>query len=130
MRFQSMIGNTALVLEAEMFGQPSLRAKWKKKYGARPEDINGLAVEEHVARLRTSCCRWLRSLTGSRARASRRWTRWGWDAGLDHPGGVAAARAGYAGNPKPQSILFYPAHITRSLPKSPGMRANIARPTG
>jgi hypothetical protein len=52
MRFQSMIGNTALVLEAEMFGQPSLRAKWKKKYGARPEDISGLAVEEHVARLR------------------------------------------------------------------------------
>jgi hypothetical protein len=52
MRCQSMIGNTALVLEAEMFGQPSLRAKWKKNYGARPEDINGLAVEEHVARLR------------------------------------------------------------------------------
>src|SRR5437016_3398282 len=52
MRCQSMIGNTALVLEAEMFGQPSLRAKWKKKHGARPEDINGLAVEEHVARLR------------------------------------------------------------------------------
>jgi hypothetical protein len=52
MRCQSMIGNTALVLEAEMFGQPSLRAKWKKKHGARPEDISGLAVEEHVARLR------------------------------------------------------------------------------
>jgi hypothetical protein len=50
-----MIGNTALVLEAEMFGQPSLRAKWKKKYGARPEDISGLAVEEHVARLRDNC---------------------------------------------------------------------------
>jgi hypothetical protein len=52
MRFQSMIGNTALIIEAEMFGQPSLRAKWKKKHGARPEDISGLAVEEHVARLR------------------------------------------------------------------------------
>ena len=52
MRCQSMIANTALVLEAEMFGQPSLRAKWKKKYGARPEDINGLAVEDYVARLR------------------------------------------------------------------------------
>ena len=52
MRFQSMIGNTALIIEAEMFGQPSLRAKWKKKYGARPEDISGLAAEEHVARLR------------------------------------------------------------------------------
>jgi hypothetical protein len=52
MRLQSMIGNTALIIEAEMFGQPSLRAKWKKKYGARPEDINGLAVEDYVARLR------------------------------------------------------------------------------
>jgi hypothetical protein len=52
MRCQSMIGNTALVLEAEMFGQPRWRAKWKKKYGARPEDMNGLAVGEHVARLR------------------------------------------------------------------------------
>jgi hypothetical protein len=51
-RLQSMIGNTALIIEAEMFGQPSLRAKWKKKYGARPEDISGLAVEEHVALLR------------------------------------------------------------------------------
>jgi hypothetical protein len=29
-----------------------LRAKWKKKHGARPEDICGLAVEEHVALLR------------------------------------------------------------------------------
>ncbi len=52
MRLQSMIGNTALIIEGEMFGQPSLRAKWKKKHGARPEDINGLAVEEHVAGLR------------------------------------------------------------------------------
>jgi hypothetical protein len=52
MRFQSMIGNTALILEGEMFGQPSLRAKWKKKHGARPEDICGLAVEDYVARLR------------------------------------------------------------------------------
>jgi len=52
MRLQSMIGNTALIIEAEMFGQPTLRAKWKKKYGGRPEDIAGLAVEEHVARLR------------------------------------------------------------------------------
>jgi hypothetical protein len=52
MRFQSMIGNTALILEGEMFGQPSLRAKWKKKHGARPEDICGLTVEDYVARLR------------------------------------------------------------------------------
>ena len=52
MRLQSIVGNTALIIEAEMFGQPMLRAKWKKKYGGRPEDIAGLAVEEHVARLR------------------------------------------------------------------------------
>jgi hypothetical protein len=52
MRLQAMIGNTALIIESEMFGQPTLRAKWKNEYGERPEDIQGLAVEEHVARLR------------------------------------------------------------------------------
>jgi hypothetical protein len=52
MRLQSMIGNTALIIESEMFGQPTLRAKWKSAYGGRPGDIQGLAVEEHVARLR------------------------------------------------------------------------------
>jgi hypothetical protein len=52
MRLQSMIGNTALVIESEMFGQPTLRAKWKSAYGGRPEDVQGFAVEEHVARLR------------------------------------------------------------------------------
>jgi len=52
MRIQSMIGNTALIIEAEMFGQPTLRAKWKSEHGGRPENIMGLAVEEHVARLR------------------------------------------------------------------------------
>jgi hypothetical protein len=52
MRVQSMVGNTALVVEGEMFGQPTPRAKWKKEFGGRPEDLRGLAVEEHVARLR------------------------------------------------------------------------------
>jgi hypothetical protein len=52
MRLQSMIGNTALIIESEMFGQPTLQAKWKNQYGGRAEDIRGLAVEEHVARLR------------------------------------------------------------------------------
>jgi hypothetical protein len=47
MRIQGIIGNVALILEAEMFGQPTLRAKWKSQYG-QP----GLAIEEHVARLR------------------------------------------------------------------------------
>lgn len=52
MRIQSTIGNTALIIEGEMFGQPTLRAKWKAQYGGRPEDIRGLAVEEYVGRLR------------------------------------------------------------------------------
>jgi hypothetical protein len=52
MRVQSMVGNTALIIEGEMFGQPTLRTRWKKEYGWRPEDVRGLAVEEHVARLR------------------------------------------------------------------------------
>jgi hypothetical protein len=52
MRIQSIIGNTALIIESEMYGQPTLRAKWKKEYGARPEDIRGLAVEDYVVRLR------------------------------------------------------------------------------
>lgn len=51
-RVQSVIGNTALVVESEMFCQPTLRAKWRKEYGSRPEDIRGLAVEDHVKQLR------------------------------------------------------------------------------
>ena len=52
MRIQSVVGNMALVLESDMFCQPTLRARWKKDYGYRPEDIRGLAVDDHVARLR------------------------------------------------------------------------------
>jgi hypothetical protein len=52
MRIQSIIGNTSLIIESEMFGQPTLRAKWKKEYFGRPEDIRGLAAEDHVVRLR------------------------------------------------------------------------------
>ena len=52
MRMQSIVGNLALVLEAEMFGQPTLRAKWRKEHGRGYEHITGLAVEEHVRRLR------------------------------------------------------------------------------
>jgi hypothetical protein len=54
MRVQSIIGNTSLIIESEMFGQPTLRAKWKTEYGGRPEDIRGIAAEEHVIRLRES----------------------------------------------------------------------------
>ena len=52
MRLQSMIGNTALIIESEMFGQPTLRAKYNSTHGGRAGDIQGLAVEEHVTRLR------------------------------------------------------------------------------
>jgi hypothetical protein len=52
MRVQSIVGNTALMIEGEFFGQPSLRAKWKRERGGRPEEIRGLAVDEHVALLR------------------------------------------------------------------------------
>ena len=52
MRLQAMIGNTALIIESEVFGQPTLRAKWKSAYGGRAEGIRGLAVEDYVARLR------------------------------------------------------------------------------
>lgn len=52
MQLQSIVGNTALLIEAELFGQPNLRAKWKEKYPNRPPEVRGLALEEHVAKLR------------------------------------------------------------------------------
>jgi hypothetical protein len=54
MRLQSIVGNTSLIIEGEMFGQPTLRAKWENGYGGRPSEIKGLAVDEHVAKLRDS----------------------------------------------------------------------------
>ncbi len=54
MRLQSIVGNTSLIIEGELFGQPTLRAKWENVYGARPPEIKGLAVDEHVAKLRDS----------------------------------------------------------------------------
>jgi len=54
MRLQSIVGNTSLVIEGEMFGQPTLRAKWENVHGGRPPEIKGLAVDEHVAKLRDS----------------------------------------------------------------------------
>ena len=52
MRIQATVGNTALLLEAEMFGQPGLQAKWTTACAGRSEKIRGLAVDEHVALLR------------------------------------------------------------------------------
>jgi hypothetical protein len=54
MRLQSIVGNTSLIIEGELFGQPTLRAKWENVYGGRPPEIQGLAVDEHVAKLRDS----------------------------------------------------------------------------
>jgi hypothetical protein len=51
MRIQTMIGNAALIIESEMFGQQSMGAKWKNTHGGRNETIQGLAVEDHVRAL-------------------------------------------------------------------------------
>jgi hypothetical protein len=37
MRIQSMIGNTSFIIEGEMLGQQTLRAKWKNDYGGLPK---------------------------------------------------------------------------------------------
>src|SRR5260370_26880426 len=50
MRIQTMIGNAALIIESEVFGQQSMRAKWKKTHGT--QEIQGLAVEDHLRLLR------------------------------------------------------------------------------
>jgi hypothetical protein len=52
MRLESIVSNTSLIIEGELFGQPTLRAKWQKAHDGRPAEIKGLAVEEHVAFLR------------------------------------------------------------------------------
>jgi hypothetical protein len=44
MRLQSIGGNTALIIENELFDQPSLRAKWRKENRGRSD---GLAVDEY-----------------------------------------------------------------------------------
>jgi hypothetical protein len=48
MRIQTMIGNAALIIESDLFGQQSMRAKWKSTHGGRYETIQGLAVEDHL----------------------------------------------------------------------------------
>jgi hypothetical protein len=52
MRVQSMVGNTALLIEAEMFGQPSLRTTMWRELAGMPDKIRGLEVDHHVALLR------------------------------------------------------------------------------
>lgn len=52
MRIQTMIGNSALIIESELFAQQSMRAKWKSTHGGRYQTIEGLAVEDHLRVLR------------------------------------------------------------------------------
>jgi hypothetical protein len=52
MRIQTMIGNTALIIDSEMFAQQSMRAKWKSTHGGRHDTIQGLVVEDHLRALR------------------------------------------------------------------------------
>ena len=52
MRIQSIVGNTCLIIEAELFCQPDLRAKWIRASEGRPAKVSGLAVDEHIVRLR------------------------------------------------------------------------------
>jgi hypothetical protein len=50
MRIQSIIGNTALLLEAELFGQASLQSRYENDHDDRSSDR--LSAEDHVAALR------------------------------------------------------------------------------
>jgi hypothetical protein len=52
MRLEAMVGNQSLLIEAELFGQPSLNAKWKDRYGGPEGDAQRLAVEDQVRLLR------------------------------------------------------------------------------
>jgi hypothetical protein len=51
-RVQRLINNTALLIEAEMFGQAPLHRKWRREHGRRNERIDGLIVEDYLGRLR------------------------------------------------------------------------------
>src|SRR5271168_1912348 len=104
MRLQSMIGNTALIIESEMFGQPTLRAKRKNEYGGRPEDIQGLAVEEHVARLRDQ----LLPLV-ERAHRTARYAAAGWVSTRARC--AAAAVAAVAASPSPATCTVGKANL-------------------
>jgi hypothetical protein len=52
MRIQTTISNTALIIERELFGQQSLREKWKRTHRSVDEKIQGLAVEDYIGLLR------------------------------------------------------------------------------
>jgi hypothetical protein len=49
LRVQGWIGDLALVIEQELFGEDSLKVTLRQQYGAQ---FDGFAVEEHWRRLR------------------------------------------------------------------------------
>jgi hypothetical protein len=50
-RIQRIINNMALLIEAELFGQELPRRKWRREHGRWNERIDGLLLEEYLARL-------------------------------------------------------------------------------
>lgn len=52
MRVQSMVGNISLILEGELFGQPTLNAIWNREHSQGRREIKGLSVDRYVAQLR------------------------------------------------------------------------------
>jgi hypothetical protein len=71
MRVQSMIGNTSLILEAEMFGQPTLRAKWEKEYGGRRRTSRDWQSRSMCNGFGIGLCRWQSTFSGWREKPSR-----------------------------------------------------------
>jgi hypothetical protein len=49
LRVEGWIGDLALVIEQELFGEDALKVKLRHQYGAQ---FNGFAVEEHLHRLK------------------------------------------------------------------------------
>jgi hypothetical protein len=49
LRIQGWVGDLALVIEEELFGEDALKVKLRQQYGAQ---FNGFAVEEYLGRLR------------------------------------------------------------------------------
>jgi hypothetical protein len=51
LRVTGWTGNTALMVEAEFFGQDRPSAQFRDRYGDEGQSIRGLTVEQHIARL-------------------------------------------------------------------------------
>ena len=51
LRVTGWTGNTALMVEAEFFGQDRPSAQFRDRYGDDGRSIRGLTVEQHIARL-------------------------------------------------------------------------------